>query len=83
MNRETPQTQLAAHLDALEKDIRELRTKLLPLPPSKAVWAFGSLCRLTGSRFIGMTEELEEMEREAALHPPPAPFTDPRGEQLF
>lgn len=46
----TVQTDIAEHLDALERDIRELRAKLLPVPPSKEVWALGTLCRLTGRR---------------------------------
>lgn len=75
---QTLQTQLAEHLDAMEKDIRELRGRLLPLPPSKMVWNLGTLCRLTGSRFIAMTKDLEEMEREVALNPPPAPVTEPQ-----
>ncbi len=74
----TVQTQLGEHLDALEKDIRDLRAKLLPLPPSKLVWNLGTLCRLTGSRFIALTKDLEDMERDAALNPPSAPFAEPQ-----
>ena len=74
----TVQTDIAEHLDALERDIRELRAKLLPVPPSKEVWALGTLCRLTGSRLIGMTQQVEQMEREAALNPPPEPVAQPQ-----
>lgn len=79
---QTLQTQVAEHLDALEKDIRDLRAKLLPLPPSKLVWNLGSLCRLTGSRLIAVTKDLEEMEREREVHPVPPPAQEAQGQLI-
>lgn len=74
---ETVQTQIASHLDAMEKDIRNLRATLLPLPDSRLVWNFGSVCRLTGSRMIALARDVEAAEAERKLHRSPPPVTEP------
>ena len=77
MSNPTVAQQIEEHLAGIEMHISSLRAQMLPVPPSRLVWELGTMCRLAGSRFIGMTTTIEALELEQKLAPAPPDHTEP------